>query len=89
MPLTSFKGGELSVTARTKATLGCHPAHSNCSETQTERDRTLFELLRMIYESAWANCTDLSRRLRDGVSLENELVSSWTAPTAQVCISRG
>src|SRR5207253_5187994 len=59
-----------------------HSAHSNSSETQTERGRTLFDLVRKTSESARAYRTDLSRRLRDGVSWENELVSSRTDPAA-------
>jgi hypothetical protein len=55
---------------------------SNTSEIQTERDRTLFELVRRTSESARAYRTDLSRRLRDGVSLENELLSSRMASAA-------
>ena len=43
--------------------------HSNGSETPTEPDRTLFELVRRTSESTRAHRTDLSRRLRDGVSL--------------------
>jgi TolB protein len=40
----------------------------------------LFDFVRASYDSPRKTFTDLSRRLRDGVSLENELVSSGTAP---------
>jgi hypothetical protein len=40
----------------------------------------LFDVVRAAFASLRTVCTDLSRRLRDGVSLENELVSSRTGP---------
>jgi len=39
----------------------------------------LFDFVRAAFAGPGTACTDLSRRLRDGVSLENELVSSGTA----------
>ena len=50
-------------------------AYSNKSETQTERARTLFDIVRRASESARAYRTSLSRRLRDGVSLSLSGVS--------------
>jgi len=42
----------------------------------------LFNFVRAAFASPRTAWTDLSRRLRDGVSLENELVSSRTAHAA-------
>ena len=42
---------------------------SNTSEIQNERGRTLFDFTRQTSESAQAYRADLSRMLRDGVSL--------------------
>jgi len=53
----------------------------NEDRTGVEQTRTLFDLVRAAFASFRTACTDLSRRLRDGVSLESELVSSWTATT--------
>src|ERR1700687_1416104 len=49
--------------------LSCHSPHSNRVEIPTERGRTLFDLVPKTSESARACHADLSRRLRDGVSL--------------------
>jgi hypothetical protein len=43
--------------------------YSNRNRTQFERTRTLFDLVRAAFASPRTACTDLSRRLRDGVSL--------------------
>jgi hypothetical protein len=40
----------------------------------------LFDFVRASFDSPRKAFTDLSRRLRDGVSLENELVSSGNGP---------
>jgi hypothetical protein len=40
----------------------------------------LFDFVRAAFASLRTACTDLSRRLRDGVSLENELVSCLNGP---------
>ena len=42
----------------------------------------LFDFVRASFDSPRKAFTDLSRRLRDGVSLENELVSSRMASAA-------
>ena len=42
----------------------------------------LFDFVRAAFASSLTACTDLSQRLRDGVSLENELVFSRIAPAA-------
>ena len=54
---------------------------SNENRTQFERTRILFDFVQAAFAGPRTVCTDLSRRLRDGVSLESELVSSWTATT--------
>ena len=54
----------------------------NDDRTGVEQTRTLFDLVRAAFASSRTACTDLSRRLRDGVSLENELVSSRMASAA-------
>jgi hypothetical protein len=43
---------------------------------QFERTRMLVDFVRAAFDSPRRAFTDLSRRLRDGVSLENEMVSS-------------
>jgi hypothetical protein len=55
---------------------------SNQNRTQFERTRILFDFVRATFASPRTTRTDLSRRLRDGVSLENELVSSRTVHAA-------
>ena len=42
---------------------------SNENRTQFERTRILFDFVRAAFASPRTACTDLSRRLRDGVSL--------------------
>jgi hypothetical protein len=42
----------------------------------------LFDFVRAAFAGSLTASTDLSQRLRDGVSLENELVPSGTAPIA-------
>jgi hypothetical protein len=51
-------------------------------EMRTERGRTLFDNVRMTFDVPRVLSTSLSRRLRDGVSLENELLSSRMASAA-------
>ncbi len=41
----------------------------NEDRTGAEQTRTLFDLVRAAFASSRTACTDLSRRLRDGVSL--------------------
>jgi hypothetical protein len=48
--------------------------HSNRSGTRTEQSRTLFENVRVAFDRPHLLRPDLSRRLRDGVSLGNEVV---------------
>jgi hypothetical protein len=57
-------------------------ARSNEDRTQFEQTRILFDFVRAAFASSRTLCTNLSRRLRDGVSLESEVVSSSTATAA-------
>jgi hypothetical protein len=62
---------------------------SNRNRTQFERTRMLFDFVRAAFAGPRTACTDLSRRLRDGVSLENELPSSGTPLPRQIYTTRG
>jgi hypothetical protein len=50
---------------------------SNENRTQFERTRMLFDFVRAAFASPRTACTDLSRRLRDGVSFESDGGLIW------------
>jgi hypothetical protein len=59
------------------------------NRTQFERTRRLFDFVRAAFDSPWTAYTDLSRRLRDGVSLWKTNWFLLERPLLrQICMSR-